>query len=36
MIEGGESFQDAANSVIEAAGAIAGQGSHKSIRQMFM
>ena len=29
MIEGGESFQDAANSVMEAAGAIAGQHSDK-------
>ena len=29
MIEGGESFQEAANSVMEAAGAIAGQHSDK-------
>ena len=29
MIEGEESFQDAANSVMEAAGAIAGQHSNK-------
>ena len=29
MIEGEESFQDAANSVMEAAGAIAGQHSDK-------